>query len=40
MHEALSGTASPQSQRLERVVSDMYARIDQREFELDAYLGS
>jgi 5-methylthioadenosine/S-adenosylhomocysteine deaminase len=40
MHEALAGTASPQSQRLERVVSDMYARIDRRELELDAYLGA
>ena len=40
MHEALSGTASPQSQRLEQVVSEMYARIDQRELELDAYLGT
>jgi cytosine/adenosine deaminase-related metal-dependent hydrolase len=38
MHEALSGTASPQSQRLERVVAEMYARIEERELELDAYL--
>jgi 5-methylthioadenosine/S-adenosylhomocysteine deaminase len=40
MHEALTGTASPESQRLEQVVSDMYARIDGRELELDAYLRS
>jgi cytosine/adenosine deaminase-related metal-dependent hydrolase len=39
MHEALSGTASPESQRLERMVSEMYARIDARELELNAYLG-
>jgi cytosine/adenosine deaminase-related metal-dependent hydrolase len=39
MHEALSGTASPESQRLERMVSDMYARIDARDLELNAYLG-
>jgi cytosine/adenosine deaminase-related metal-dependent hydrolase len=40
MHEAVTGTASPESQRLERVVSEMYARIDGRELELDAYLRS
>jgi len=38
MHEAVDGTASPESQRLERVVSEMYARLDGRELELDAYL--
>lgn len=38
MHEALSGTASPESQRLEQIVSDMYTRIDARELEVDAYL--
>jgi 5-methylthioadenosine/S-adenosylhomocysteine deaminase len=38
MHEALAGTASPESRRLEGVVSEMYARIDRRELELDAYL--
>jgi hypothetical protein len=38
VHEALGGTASPESRRLEGVVSDMYARIDRRELELDAYL--
>jgi cytosine/adenosine deaminase-related metal-dependent hydrolase len=38
MHEALTGTASPQSQHLERIVSDMYARIDRRELDLGAYL--
>jgi hypothetical protein len=40
MHEAVNGTASPESQRLERAVSEMYARIDGRELELDAYLRS
>jgi guanine deaminase len=40
MHEALAGTASPQSQLLEGVVADMYARIDSREIEVDAYLGA
>jgi 5-methylthioadenosine/S-adenosylhomocysteine deaminase len=39
MHEALAGTASPQSQRLEGMVAKMYARIDRREIEVDAYLG-
>jgi cytosine/adenosine deaminase-related metal-dependent hydrolase len=38
MHEALGGTASPESRRLEGAVSDMYARIERRELELDAYL--
>jgi guanine deaminase len=38
MHEALAGTASPESQRLERIVSEMYERIDGRELELEAYL--
>jgi cytosine/adenosine deaminase-related metal-dependent hydrolase len=38
MHEALAGTASPRSQRLERIVSEMYGRMDGRELELDAYL--
>lgn len=40
MHEALTGTASIESQQLERVVSEMYSRIDVRELELDAYLRS
>jgi 5-methylthioadenosine/S-adenosylhomocysteine deaminase len=40
MHEALTGTESPPTQRLERVVADMYARIDRRELEVDAYLGA
>jgi cytosine/adenosine deaminase-related metal-dependent hydrolase len=39
-HEALTGTATPESRELERVVSDMYARIDARELDLDAYLGA
>jgi 5-methylthioadenosine/S-adenosylhomocysteine deaminase len=39
-HEALAGTATPESLELERVVSDMYARIDARELELDAYLNA
>jgi 5-methylthioadenosine/S-adenosylhomocysteine deaminase len=39
-HEALTGTATPQARELERVVSDMYARIDARELDLDAYLGA
>lgn len=38
MHEAVNGTASPGAERLERVVSEMYARLDGREIELDAYL--
>ena len=38
MHEALAGTASSQSQRLERAVSQMYARMDGRELDLNAYL--
>jgi 5-methylthioadenosine/S-adenosylhomocysteine deaminase len=38
MHEAVNGTASPESQRLERVVSEMYSRLDRRELDLDAYL--
>jgi guanine deaminase len=39
-HEALTGTATPQSHELERVVSNMYARIDARELDIDAYLGA
>jgi 5-methylthioadenosine/S-adenosylhomocysteine deaminase len=39
-HEALTGTATPQSRELERVVSDMYARIEARELEIDAYLSA
>jgi 5-methylthioadenosine/S-adenosylhomocysteine deaminase len=38
MQEAANGNASPESQRLERVVSEMYSRLDGRELELDAYL--
>ena len=38
MQEAVNGNASPESQRLERVVSEMYSRLDGRELELDAYL--
>jgi guanine deaminase len=38
MHEALAGTASPESQHLERVVSQMYSRMDERELGLEAYL--
>jgi len=37
-HEALAGTATPEARELERVVSEMYRRIDARELELDAYL--
>lgn len=40
MHEALTGTASPESQHLERVVSAMYSRMDERELALDAYLSN
>jgi 5-methylthioadenosine/S-adenosylhomocysteine deaminase len=39
-HEALAGTASPESLALERVVSDMYARIDSRPLDIDAYLNA
>jgi hypothetical protein len=38
--EALTGTATPQSLELERVVSEMYARMDSRELEIDAYLNA
>lgn len=38
MHEAVNGTASPQSERLEQVVSQMYLRLEARGLELDAYL--
>jgi guanine deaminase len=38
MHEALTGTATPEAQWLEHAVSEMYHRIDRRELELDAYL--
>jgi 5-methylthioadenosine/S-adenosylhomocysteine deaminase len=38
--EALTGTATPESLALERVVSEMYARIDARELEIDAYLNA
>jgi guanine deaminase len=37
-HEALSGTATPQSLELERVVSEMYTRMDARELDVNAYL--
>jgi cytosine/adenosine deaminase-related metal-dependent hydrolase len=37
-HEALTGTATPQSLELERVVSEMYTRMDARELDVDAYL--
>jgi hypothetical protein len=37
-HEAFAGTASPESLELERVVSDMYARIDSRPLDINAYL--
>ena len=39
-HEALMGTATPESLELERVVSDMYARMDARQLDLDAYLNA
>lgn len=39
-HEALAGTASPESLELERVVADMYARIDSRQLDIDAYLNA
>jgi hypothetical protein len=39
-HEALTGTATPQSRELERVVSEMYSRIDARELDIDAYLNA
>ncbi|HEY2771352.1 MAG TPA: amidohydrolase family protein [Solirubrobacteraceae bacterium] len=37
-HEALTGTVTPEAQELERMVSEMYLRMDSRELELDAYL--
>jgi 5-methylthioadenosine/S-adenosylhomocysteine deaminase len=37
-HEALAGTATPQSLELERVVSEMYSQIDTRQLDIDAYL--
>jgi 5-methylthioadenosine/S-adenosylhomocysteine deaminase len=37
-HEALTGTASPEALELERVVSEMYARMDARPLDIDAYL--
>jgi hypothetical protein len=39
-HEALTGTVTPEAKELERMVSDMYLRIDGRELDLDAYLNS
>ena len=39
-HEALMGTATPESLELERVVSDMYARMDARPLDLGAYLNA
>jgi 5-methylthioadenosine/S-adenosylhomocysteine deaminase len=39
-HEALMGTATPESLELERVVSDMYGRMDARPLDIDAYLSA
>jgi 5-methylthioadenosine/S-adenosylhomocysteine deaminase len=39
-HEALTGTVTPEAKELERMVSDMYLRIDGRELDLNAYLNS
>lgn len=39
-HEALAGTATPESLELERVVSDMYGRMDARGLDIDAYLNA
>ena len=38
--EALAGTASAESEQLERMVADMYLRLDARELDLDAYLNA
>jgi guanine deaminase len=38
-HEALSGPAIPGAGELERLVSEMYLRIEARELEIDSYLG-
>jgi 5-methylthioadenosine/S-adenosylhomocysteine deaminase len=39
-HEALTGTASEASLELERVVSEMYTRLDARTLDIDAYLNA
>lgn len=39
-HEAINGTAGPESEQLERMVSDMYLRIDGRELDINAYLNA
>jgi len=39
-HEALTGTATPQSLELERVVAEMYARMEARDLDIDAYLSA
>jgi 5-methylthioadenosine/S-adenosylhomocysteine deaminase len=39
-HESLMGTATAESLELERVVSDMYARIDARDLDINAYLNA
>src|SRR5262249_52272117 len=38
--EALTGSATRESLQLERVVSEMYARLDARELDIDAYLNA
>jgi guanine deaminase len=39
-HEAINGTAGPESEQLEQMVADMYRRIDDRELDINAYLNA